>query len=65
MADIIVQNAIGKVEAAISAGASGIDYKGVFGKSLLDKVKELIEANETDGVYAVGGGASGRYLCDL
>ena len=65
MADIIVQNAISKVEEAISAGASGINYKGVFGKSLLDKVKELIEANPTSGVYTVGGGSGGRYLCDL
>lgn len=65
MADIIVQNAISKVEAAISAGASGIDYKGVFGISLLDKVKQLIEANETSGLYSIGGGSGGRFLCDL
>ena len=40
MADIIVQNAIGKVTEAINSGASGINYNGVFGKSLIDKVKK-------------------------
>ena len=64
MADIIVQNAIGKVTEAINSGASGINYNGVFGKSLLDKVKEVMEANSTSGVYSVGS-AGGRQLCDL
>ena len=64
MADIIVQNAIGKVTEAINSGASGINYSGVFGKSLLDKVKEVMEASSTSGVYTVGS-AGGRQLCDL
>ena len=54
MADIIVQNAIGKVTEAINSGASGINYSGVFGKSLIDKVKEVMEAYSTSGVYTVG-----------
>ena len=65
MADILVQNAVEAVKTAIEDNASGYNYTQLFGKSLADRVNELITANASAGPYAPSQGAGSLYLCDL
>ena len=64
MADILVQNAVESVKTAIYDNASGYNYNDLFGKSLADRVNELITDNPSAGPYTSAGGAT-LYLCDL
>ena len=64
MADILVQNAVEAVKTAIEDNASGYNYTQLLGKSLADRVNELITANASTGPFASGGSGS-LYLCDL
>ena len=64
MADILVQNAVESVKTAIYDNASGYNYNDLFGKSLADRVNELISDNASAGPYSSAGGGS-LYLCDL
>lgn len=66
MADLLVQNATDKVNDAIKAASSNLDYAGMFGAaSLRAALKTHIEANSADGPYTPTSGGSSKYICDL
>ena len=67
MADVLLHNTLIDQADAHKAASSNIAYEAILGMTLRERVKEIINANQTTTApyYSSGGSGGSRYICDL